>query len=74
MIEISRFRLKVPQMDPRRARRLARRIVELASEGLPGGVDDAQIEALELQIDWSDGLSVEQMARRVARRIIDELS
>ena len=73
MIEIEHWKLRVPSMSPDDGRRLARRVVSLLSERLPSEHRDWSSDQLDLELSWSPGESIEELARRIAESILDDL-
>ena len=73
MIEIEEWKLRVPSMNPEEGRQLARRVVALLSRRLPDEHKDWSSDHFDLQVQWSPGESLEELARRIAQSIIDDL-
>ncbi len=77
MIEIDHWQLQVPQMSRVDAERLAREVAAILGEAMPDldhTTGDLSLSEVALKVEWARGMSLEQLAERIAGSLLNTLT
>ena len=74
MIEIGEMKVSVPGIDAGEAKQMAESIAGRMVELMPGAINsDKQIRELNVKINYSSGVSNEQLANDIAKQVMQQL-
>lgn len=77
MIEIDHWQLQVPQMSRIDAERLAREVIAILGDAIPDldcATGDLSLSEVALKVEWTRGMSLEQLAERIARSLLNTIT
>jgi len=73
MIQIGELVLRIPGIDAERGNTLGNDVAKLVAAGLPSGIANQKIDALNIKMNQSDFNQAGNMAATIANQIIDQV-